>query len=240
MTPPHSPPAVMISAQSSLADLARFYPGGTAVLHRNGLDFCCGGARSLAVACEAKGLDASQILQALERNENDGKGAALHLELWDAPLLVRYIEMNHHAYLRQLFPTLTQQIAKVVLKHGDRHPEIHAISELYTNISGTLERHMLDEEHGVFQAVRTSGDLSLAREEISRHETDHEAVGRSMDQLRLLTNNFTPPADACNTHRSVYTLLERLVNDTMQHVFLENAVLFPMLLEPPPLAHSPH
>lgn len=229
----------MITIQSSLADIARFYPGGTAILHRNGLDFCCGGARSLAVACNAKGLDATEILRALERGESDDKGVALHLELWDALLLVRYIELNHHAFLRQLFPTLTQQIAKVVLKHGDRHPEIHAISELYTNISGTLERHMLDEEHGVFHAVRTSGDLSLAREEISRHEADHEDVGRSMTHLRVLTNNFTPPADPCNTHRSVYTLLERLVDDTMQHVFLENAVLFPMLLAHP-LVTPPH
>lgn len=229
----------MISTQSSLVELARHYPGGTAILHRHGLDFCCGGTRTLEVACNAKGLDSAQILQSLERSENNGQGVALHLDLWDAPLLVNYIEQNHHAFLRQLFPTLKQQIAKVVDKHGDRHPEIHAISELYANLTETLERHMLDEEQGVFQAVRTSGDLSAAREEISRHEADHEAVGRSMTQLRVLTNEFTPPADACNTHRSVYALLERLVDDTMQHVFLENAVLFPMLLAHP-LVTPPH
>ena len=230
----------MITTQSSLADLARYYPSGTAILHRNGLDFCCGGARSLEVACRTKGLDATQILIALERSENDCDGVALRLELWDAKLLVRYIELNHHAFLRQLFPTLKEQIAKVVAKHGDRHPEIHDISELYEKLSDTLERHMQDEEHGVFQAVRTSGDLSAAREEISRHEADHEDVGRSMTQLGVLTMKFTPPADACNTHRSVYALLERLVDDTMQHVFLENAVLFPMLIAPSNVATPSH
>lgn len=222
----------MIDTQSSLAELARHYPGGTAILHRHGLDFCCGGARTLEAACNAKGLDSAEILQSLERSEKDGEGVSLHLDLWDAPLLVRYIEMNHHAFLRGLFPTLQQQIAKVVAKHGARYAEIHAIADLVEDLAATLEQHMIEEEHGIFRAVQSNGDPSAFRDEVTRHMTDHDAIGRKMDDLRILTNNFTPPEDACNTHRSVYTLLERLVDDTMQHVFLENAVLFPMLTKP--------
>lgn len=217
----------MTTTQSTLSDLARLYPGGTMILHRFGLDFCCGGGRSLESACMAKGIDPADVLRTLESSGLDDDGVALHLDLWDIDLLVRYIEQNHHAFLRQLLPTLQQQVTKVVTKHGERFPEIHAIAELVDDLAETLEVHMRDEENGVFLLVR-NGDLQTgADEEVHRHEADHEAVGRKLDQLRMLTNDFTPPEGACNTHRSVYALLDRLVTDTMQHIFLENAILFP-------------
>lgn len=220
----------MITTQASIADLIRSYPGGTAVLHRHGLDFCCGAKKSLDDACSAKGIDSTLVLQELLRSERDGMGTPLHLELWDVPFLVRYIVTNHHAYLRQLIPTLTEQVQKVVSKHGERYKEIHGIADLLTAMTSSLEKHMIEEELGVFQAVRAGGDLTAYHSAIEQHERDHEAIGHMMSTMRALTNDFTPPDDACNTHRSVYTLLARLINDTMQHVFLENTVLFPMLL----------
>lgn len=228
----HSTQASLITHQSTLNELARHYPGGTAILHRLGLDFCCGGGRTLDDACRPKGLNAAEVLHALERSEVDGQGVSLHLELWDAQLLVRYIELNHHAFLRELFPTLTEQITTVVAKHGAKFPELHAIADLVDNLAESLEKHMIEEEHGTFRAVLSNASNSELHENIESHEADHVAVGGKLDQLRMLTNDFTPPDSACNTHRSVYTLLERLVDDTMQHVFLENAVLFPMLATP--------
>jgi regulator of cell morphogenesis and NO signaling len=219
----------MTTTQTSLADLARTYPGGTMILHRFGLDFCCGGGRSLEAACLAKGIDPADVLATLESSGLDDDGVALHLDLWDVDLLVRYIEQNHHAFLRQLLPTLQQQVAKVVTKHGERYPEIHAIAELVDDLAESLDTHMRDEETGIFSTVRAGGLQAGANDEVQRHEADHEAVGRKLDQLRMLTNDFTPPEGACNTHRSVYALLDRLVTDTMQHIFLENAVLFPKL-----------
>ena len=47
-----------------------------------------------------------------------------------------------------------------------------------------------------------------------------------MAQISELSNNYTPPADACTTYRILYQNLEGFEKDLHKHVHLENNILF--------------
>lgn len=145
-------------------------------------------------------------------------------------MLMSYIVQNHHRYLRTSLPALKTSIHRVAFKHGERFPETIQLAELITELSEILLEHLDQEEAFVF----TPGVQDLPYDElklmIDRLNSDHDTVGRMFDRLRELTNRFTPPPEACTTHRTSYRLLREIVQDTMHHVFLENSVLFPKLL----------
>jgi regulator of cell morphogenesis and NO signaling len=62
-------------------------------------------------------------------------------------------------------------------------------------------------------------------------EAEHEAAGDELFEIRSLTNNYTPPADACNTYRICYQELKEFEEDLHKHVHLENNILFPKTIK---------
>jgi iron-sulfur cluster repair protein YtfE (RIC family) len=50
------------TAEMAVRELAERWPAAARVLHRRGLDLCCGGAHPLAMAAAAHGQDAAEIL----------------------------------------------------------------------------------------------------------------------------------------------------------------------------------
>jgi regulator of cell morphogenesis and NO signaling len=61
-------------------------------------------------------------------------------------------------------------------------------------------------------------------------EHEHDNAGAALDRFRELTNNYQPPADACNTWRVLYASLDVLEQDMHVHVHKENSILFPRAL----------
>lgn len=45
--------------------------------------------------------------------------------------------------------------------------------------------------------------------------------------IARLSNNYTPPEEACNTFRALYTALDEFEQDLHQHIHLENNILHP-------------
>jgi regulator of cell morphogenesis and NO signaling len=58
-------------------------------------------------------------------------------------------------------------------------------------------------------------------------ENDHDVVGDLADEIRILSGNYTTPADACNSYQLFYRKLEEFENDLHMHIHLENNILFP-------------
>jgi regulator of cell morphogenesis and NO signaling len=58
-------------------------------------------------------------------------------------------------------------------------------------------------------------------------EFEHDEAGAILAQLRRLTDDYTPPAWACNTYRALFDALHTFEQDMHQHVHKENNVLFP-------------
>jgi regulator of cell morphogenesis and NO signaling len=210
-----------ILIESRLGSIAQQIPGATAVLRRHKLDFCCGGDATLADAARERGDDAAMIA---------GELCALAPRPADAPeeaqaLIDHILERYHETHRREL-PELIFMVRKVEEVHAG-HPELpKALSLLLEHIAVAIEEHMQKEERILFPMIRTGlGRMAVGPIAVMRHE--HVEHGERLRQLEELTRDHTPPADACTTWRALYAGTRKLVDDVMQHIHLENNVLFP-------------
>ncbi len=210
------------------------------VLKRYGIDFCCGGGRTLQAACEKRGVALGEIEQALAMaDDRSGTAAPARAETWSPDFLADYIVNVHHAYVRENIPVLRAFTEKVARVHGGTHPETVEIAGLFDELATELEDHLEDEEGALFPYVR---DLVAARREgreperptfgsigasIEELEREHEHAGALLREIRRLSSDFTPPEHACATFRAAYAKLEEFEDDLHLHVHLENNVLFP-------------
>lgn len=209
-----------------------------AVFKRFRIDFCCGGDAPLQAVCARKSLDVAEVLHALDAAEARGQAPQARVTAWAPGFLADYIVNEHHAYVRETLPVLRAFTLKVARVHSDRHPELVEIYRLFHEVAAELEEHLACEEQVVFPAIRAldetrrSGRVAGAslHETIRRMEADHDGAGETLRRIRALTNDYTPPPDACATYRATFVKLEEFEEDLHRHVHLENNVLFPKAL----------
>lgn len=219
-----------ISSDSPVGRIAAEHPLATRVLARYGIDFCCGGGRSLHDACSERDLDPQAVAAEIEREIAEGPPDETR---WDeAPLddLIEHILTAYHAPLREELPRLDAMARKVAAVHGDKRPQ--ALPELVTVFAGLkaeLEDHMAKEEQILFPMIRR-GQGAMADGPIAVMEHEHEAAGRALARLRELTEGYTVPAEACTTWRALWHGLSALEQALHLHIHLENNVLFPRAL----------
>lgn len=209
------------------------------VFKKHGIDFCCGGKRTLEDVCQQKGVDASALKLALQHPPVKSEAPSHRFTEWSISFLADYIEQVHHTYVRHTAPQIMQYAAKVARVHGQAHPETIEIAELFTTLQQELMIHMQKEEEVLFPYIRqlanaaitgqtpTAPPFGSASNPIQMMENEHELAGQSMQEIRTLSSNFNTPEGACNTYRVLYKLLEEFESDLHQHVHLENNVLFP-------------
>jgi regulator of cell morphogenesis and NO signaling len=218
----------MKTKTATLSDLAVSSPGATKVFLANGLDFCCGGRRPLADACAEKGLDADAILQAIEAADQ----SAGDLSRWaHQPLsdLADFIETHYHARLKTEIPQLIELADKVERVHADKPTCPQGLAVHLQAMHAAVLDHLAKEEGVLFPFIR-AGRGRMAGGPVHVMEQEHEDHGRSLDRLRELTRNLTPPPEACATWRALYVRLGRLSDELMEHIHLENNILFPRAL----------
>jgi regulator of cell morphogenesis and NO signaling len=209
-------------------------------LDRLGIDYCCGGNKTLAEACHDKGLDLRAVLRCLQEQaaaeiESDSVADVMLMSLNE---LVDHIEKTHHAYLREELPRLGGKARKVASKYGERDPRLHEVQETFGAIALELSRHMLKEEECLFPMIR---QLEASRaptlycgtlaNPIRQMESEHDDADSGLERLRELTDDFTPPEWACTTYRVLLSGLAFLERDLRLHIHKENNVLFPSALE---------
>ncbi|MFN8176836.1 MAG: iron-sulfur cluster repair di-iron protein [bacterium] len=219
-----------ITAESKVGQLAAEHPLATRVFARHGIDFCCGGGRSLRVVCDEKSLDPEDVLGEIRKElENRDESA----ERWDqAPLgdLIEHILTAYHRPLREELPRLEAMARKVDHVHHDKDPE--RLSELLAvvlELEGELVQHMEKEEQILFPMIR-HGQGPAADGPISVMEDEHAAVATLLRRVRRLTNDYDVPSAACNTWRALWHGLAALEESLHQHIHLENNILFPRAL----------
>ena len=223
--PPATPP---IAAESTLADLATTHAGASRVFQRHGLDFCCNGKVTVAEACWRRGLDPAQILAELRAEVRP----AAPESRWDArPLddLVQHVLDRYHAGHRRELPRLLQLAAKVERVHADKPACPRGLFARLQHVGDELEQHMQKEEQVLFPMLR-SGVGAMAAGPIQVMEEEHVGHGHNLAEIRRLAHDFVPPPEACNTWRALYVGLAELEREVMQHIHLENHVLFPRVL----------
>jgi regulator of cell morphogenesis and NO signaling len=218
----------MINLSTTLAELVTRNERYAPVLERAGLDYCCGGQRTLREAALDAGLDPSQVLGDLLRAVEPAAPPPEWTGLAPAELC-RHIVDTHHRFLRERLPELIALAEKVEGVHGGRHPELHEVRGALQVMWSELVPHLREEEAELFPAVEAAGPLEERM--VASLGDDHEVVGALLDTLRALSSDFEPPADGCASYQSLYRGLAELDRDIRLHVHKENNVLFPLLLE---------
>jgi len=226
--------------ERTVRELAVDVPGATRVFEELGIDYCCGGGRSLVDACFAAGISLEQATAALEagkeRYSREGDGSWQSRSLTD---LIEHIVRRHHEYTKSELQRLDQLSTKVVSVHGQNHPELNELRERFLELRNDLLPHMMKEERVLFpyieqlEAATKAGRpapsplFGTARNPIMMMIREHDGAGELLRELRTASRDYVVPDDGCVSYRALYDALRELEQDLHQHIHLENNILFP-------------
>ena len=215
----------------TLAQIVNENHEAATIFEKYDLDFCCKGKRSLEAACKERQLAAETIAEelsvALKRNES----SPIDFDNMSLTALADYIVSTHHDFTKKELLQIFHYLQKVSSKHGDRHNELYKILEKFSELKDEMEMHMQKEELILFPRIKEvennqRGAFSL-QIPITVMEDEHEHAGNLLKEIRVLTDNYNPPIDACTTYRLSFAALKAFEADLHQHVHLENNILFP-------------
>lgn len=210
-----------------------------AIFNKYGIDFCCKGHKSIDEVCQTKGLDKNILLGEINSVTNNNEGDGINFKSCPLDLLIDYIEKTHHRYVEEKIPVLVQFLNKLSSVHGSKHPELFEIQKLFFESANDLTQHMKKEELILFPYIKRMVSAKNHDENLSeppfgsvqnpiqmmKHEHDNE--GERFRKISELSNNYTPPQDACNTYKVTFAMLNEFEQDLHKHIHLENNILFP-------------
>lgn len=198
-----------------------------------GIDFCCGGRKTVREALAESGISQEQldheIVKASSRNPGVGN---LDFNAWDLSFLADYIKNVHHQYVRENGPILEQMAEKVATRHGGEHPELEDMLSVVRHLLDELYAHLEAEEKIVFPLIKQLENGEVKQPDavvgpIEQMEADHEDAGDELRTLRRLSRDYQLPQGACNSYTYLFNKLEEFESDLFQHIHLENNILFP-------------
>jgi regulator of cell morphogenesis and NO signaling len=239
-----------IEATTTVGELAVEMPNATREFEKLGIDYCCGGSRTLGEACAEAKIPVGEALARLQK----GLTAAAPepgRDWKNAPLsdLIAHICNTHHVFVRQECPRIQKLAGKVVSVHGANHPELSQVQELFGELANELSVHLMKEEQVLFPYVLRMEEAVIAREPvpppmfgtvvnpIRMMMQEHDGAGGALKKLRAITANYALPADGCISYSTLFEALQAFEADLHQHIHLENNVLFPRAVAMESSAH---
>lgn len=221
----------------TIAEIALDFPHAIKILNRYGLDYCCQGKTSFADACQKKRINPDRVWSEIMNELPIPAGnQSQHFLTWDIPLLIDFIKQNHHEYIRVSVPQLQELIRKITINHSIEYPWLPELKENFDILVEELRDHLPKEEEILFPAIRriATSPLSASKSPllaniqgtISVMESEHTHAADILKLLRTLTNHYRAPQGSCPTYQLMYRLLEEFDDDLVQHIHLENNILF--------------
>ncbi len=226
-----------INALTSVGEIVKANFKTARIFEKNSIDFCCGGGISLAEACEKAKVDQNELLPELQsllkQNDPDSK----YIDSLQLNELCDYIEKRHHTYVNENMPFLQLKLQKLCDVHGENHPELFEIKELFKGAAENLSMHMKKEELILFPLIRKLVKLKLGSidkkeelgnlsENIEMLDEEHQTEGERFEKISSLTSSYTCPPDGCGTYSVTYQTLKEFEDDLHRHIHLENNILF--------------
>jgi len=227
-----------IEKTMTLAELVRRHPELIETMNELKLDYCCGGTATLEQAAEEKRLDAASLAMVLEKciaragkrqvseqtEADPERFAALSLPDQTAELVA-----THHRRERELMAELRPLINKILSVHYGHHSgQLIAVHRIFSLLAMELEAHFVKEEALLFPLMCANSSPTAEQiEQVRILEAEHDAAGALIKQLQAVTEDFTPPEDACGTYALTFERLKALTEDIFMHIFKENAILLP-------------
>ncbi|MBL4952374.1 iron-sulfur cluster repair di-iron protein [Neobacillus sp. YIM B02564] len=223
------------TADSLVRDIVNELPKTSDIFKKKRIDFCCGGNIPLSQAVSQRGLDIDTVLEELKEVFEKYQDEEKDVTVWtdsNSDTIIDYVIENYHRVSEEELKNLSPYVTKVSRVHGDNHPELLKVYELFNEFKKELLEHMEKEEATVFPLIRQleKGTIENRQEAINQIvelEKEHDQCGEILRQIRSITSDYALPLDACGTYRLVYARLEALEGLTFMHVHLENNILFP-------------
>jgi len=211
------------------------------VFHKLGIEFCCGVKWPLKMVCDLKGLDLDYVLAELENATRIIRvSSSIPFEEWGIDFLTEYIIKIHHNYLVISLPRIQFHLEKFVDEHKKKYPYLEEVGICFSNLYKVTIPHLQQEEEIIFPYIRHIAHAYHSKESYASllvrtlrkpvdeiMQQEHEVVEKIFHQIRNLTNNYQPPESSCTSHQLSYSLLKELDDDFVQHIYLENEILFP-------------
>lgn len=213
------------------------------VFKKYGIDFCCGGKKTVSEVCYRKGIDQALLEKDLAAAEQQTASSEHDFQKWDIGFLSDYIINTHHQYVKDNTPFINEMAQKVARVHGSNHPELIRVAEVFEQVSRDLALHMMKEEKILFPRIKElahykkvgatipADDFGLVSTPIQVMESEHEKAGEDFDEIRALTFGYQLPPEACSSYKILFNKLEEYENDLHRHVHLENNILFPKAIQ---------
>lgn len=214
-----------------------------ALFSKHGIDFCCKGNRSLEEVCQKKSINPDDLLQQIKSILDSKNNSGIDFNSWSIDLLADYVEKVHHRYVSEKTPVLLQFLEKLARVHGANHPELLEVNELFKGCAEELAQHMKKEELIVFPFVKKMVEASISKSSMPNPHfgtvknpievmmNEHTTEGERLQRIAELTDNYNPPADACNTYKVAFAMLQEFEQDLHTHIHLENNILFPKAIK---------
>ncbi|MDG1805021.1 iron-sulfur cluster repair di-iron protein [Flavicella sp.] len=227
-----------ITKECTVADVVSNNIKTADIFKKHGIDFCCGGGVSLDKICDKKGVSYNVLSEELKNVDVVTKRAE-NYDTWNLNFLMDHIVNIHHKYVLDSVDILNQYINKVAKVHGHHYTELLEIQSLFREVAQELNFHMQKEEKILFPYIKYLVQIENGMEEYTKPhfqsvqnpiqvmEEEHESAGDIFKRIAELTNNYTPPKEACNTFKAMYSKLQEFEEDLHQHIHLENNILHP-------------
>lgn len=204
------------------------------------VDFCCGGKKNFVEVCKKQGKEPQEIWNEIEAISQKNS-PSLDFKSFEIDFLIDYVNNVHHTYIYKNLPEIKYFVEKVSTKHGEKYVYLNELSVLYHELEYDLLSHLPKEENIIFpygKALMAAAKVNQQPDTpffgtvanpigVMHHE--HERAGEILFRMRELTNNYTPPVDACNSHLVMLSKLAELDADLIQHIHIENNILFPKI-----------
>lgn len=234
-----------VSTARTVRELAVEIPEATRIFEKIGIDYCCGGNKSLEEACTTANISVDEILDSLELAEQTARAKQKDRNWQAEPLaeLVAHINSTHHKYTREEIARLGPLFDKLVSVHGKNHPELQNVRAAFRGMAQELTTHMMKEEAVLFPYIVRMEEAVIQKEPVlpppfgsvqnpvamMMHE--HDSAGDALRTMRQASAGYTPPGDACISYQTLYKALGDFEKDLHQHIHLENNILFPRAIE---------
>ncbi len=234
-----------MSTARTVREMALENPEATRIFEKVGIDYCCGGSKSLEEACAAANLSVDEVIDSLELAEEEARTQQKERNWQTEPLgeLVAHINGTHHKYTRQEIARLGPLFDKVVSVHGKNHPELQHVRAAFRGLAQELTMHMMKEEAVLFPYIVRMEEAVIQKEPVlppafgsvqnpvARMMHEHDSAGDALRAMREASAGYTAPGDACISYQTLYKALADFEKDLHQHIHLENNILFPRAID---------